>query len=91
MKDICLDEDHFVDLTKLLIKVYVPAYRKEDLNIWIGSKEAMGLLGIQSATFLKYRNEDLIVYSQLSDRHYLYNKPSIISFIESKANKPWKK
>jgi len=88
MSDICLESGYFVRMTEAVIDLTIPAYRKEDKNVWIDKEEAKELLKITSNTTLqKHRDQDDFNYSKVSSKHFLYYKPSIISFIEKKANR----
>ena len=56
------------------------------LDQWIDDEEAMQLLHISSKTTLqKYRDEGLIRYSQPSKKVILYDRNSILEFINTKA------
>ena len=53
---------------------------------WIDDEEAMKLLHITSKTTLqKYRDEGLIRFSQPSKKVILYDRESILDFINSKS------
>ncbi len=53
---------------------------------WIGDEDAMALLQISSKTTLqKYRDEGRIRYSQPSRKVILYDRASILEFIEEHA------
>jgi len=88
MSDICLESRYFVRMTEAVIDLTIPAYSAADKNVWIDKEEAMGILKITSNTTLqKHRDRDDFDYSKVSSKHFLYYKPSIISFIEKKANR----
>ena len=56
------------------------------LDQWIDDEEAMQLLHISSKTTLqKYRDEGLIRYTQPSKNLILYDRYSIMEFLEYKA------
>ena len=53
---------------------------------WISDKEAMSMLRISSTTTLqKYRDQGLIRFSQPSRKVILYDRDSILKFIEDHA------
>lgn len=57
-----------------------PQYR------WVNDKEAMTLLGITSRTTLqKYRDEGRIRYTQPSKKVILYDRESILAFLDKHA------
>lgn len=92
MKQICLEETYMIKMTELVIDLNCPTYRGKDKDVWIDGDEAMQLLKISSkTTFQKYRDEDRIIYSKLSEKHFLYYRPSIESYIEKSKNiSTWK-
>ena len=86
MNLICLDYAGIKQLAKEVAdKLVKEAYGSED-NLWIDEKEAMHLLRINSkTTFQKYRDEGKFSFSRLSTKLILYNKRSILDFIESNS------
>lgn len=57
---------------------------------WISAEEAMRLLRISSRTTLKkFCDEGAIKYSNLTSKLILYNRDSILNFIENQSNKPF--
>lgn len=57
---------------------------------WIDSEEAMELLRITSKTTLqKLRDEGKITYSQPEKKMILYDRDSIIAYIEKHIKKPF--
>ena len=64
-------------------------FKKEflgSLNPWIKEDEAMDLLNITSkTTFQKYRDEGKFKYSRVSSKLILYERQSILDFIEGKS------
>ena len=87
MKIICLESQAF----KALVSEVAQQLKGEffdHLNPWVDEKEAMQLLRIHSkTTFKKYREEGNIAYSVFSGKKFLYERQSILDFIESKKNK----
>lgn len=79
---VCLESEAL----KVLIKKLAFEISNE-IHPWIDEKEAMGMLRIKSkTTLLKYKALDYIEYRKLSSKHILYNRQSILDFIE-KQNK----
>ena len=82
---ICLESEAFYGLIEEVIQRL-----KEKNNIehekWIDDTEAMRLLHISSKTTLqKYRDEGVIRFSQPSRKVILYDRNSILEFINTKA------
>ena len=82
---ICLETQAFY----ALIEEVVERIREKETGgqeLWIGESEAMKLLGIKSKTTLqKYRDEGKIRFSQPSRKVILYDRGSILGFIEQNA------
>jgi len=58
----------------------------EVLPKWIDEEEAKALLHVKSKTTIqKLRNEGLIRYSQLGKKMILYDRDSILAYIETNA------
>ncbi len=56
-------------------------------NRWITGDEVLKLLGISSRTTLqKYRDEGKIRYSQITKKVILYDRKSILDFIETNSS-----
>ena len=86
MNVICLESKAF----KALIDEVVTQIKREqriEESPWINEKEAMKLLRIEAkTTFKKYRDEGGgIIESRISGKHLLYDRNSILRFIESKT------
>ena len=61
---------------------------REDNNPWVDTDEAMGILKIKSKTTLQeLRDEREIVFSQPRKKHILYNRTSILAYIEKHKSK----
>jgi len=81
---ICLETEAFYQLVEEVISRMSKEDSKEDK--WIDDEEAMRLLKVKSKTTLqKFRNEGKIRFSQVAKKLILYDRDSIIEFIESKA------
>ena len=64
----------------------IERFSTEEKPKWIKETEAMGLLGIKSKTTLwKLRCEGKIRYSQPTKKVILYDRESIIDYIENNA------
>ncbi|MEQ1745689.1 MAG: helix-turn-helix domain-containing protein [Saprospiraceae bacterium] len=82
---ICLESEAFYALIE---EVVTRLQEKNNIGQekWIGDAEAMQLLHISSKTTLqKYRDEGLIRFSQPSKKVILYDRDSILEFINTKA------
>lgn len=82
---ICLESEAFYVLVEDVVERLGGATNKEPEK-WINAEEAMKLLHITSRTTLqKYRDEGSIRYSQPSRKVILYDRDSILEFIEKHA------
>lgn len=82
---ICLESEAFYALVEEVVN-----RMKEKNGIehdkWIGDEEAMKLLHISSKTTMqKYRDEGLIRFTQPSRKIILYDRDSILEFLNTKA------
>lgn len=82
---ICLESEAFYALVEEVVNRL-----KEKNGIehdkWISDEEAMKLLHISSKTTLqKYRDEGLIRFTQPSKKVILYDRNSILEFLNTKA------
>ncbi|KAA3634002.1 MAG: DNA-binding protein [Bacteroidetes bacterium] len=58
---------------------------------WINDQQAMELLGISSrSTLQKYRDEGFLRFTQPSRKLILYDRDSILEFLDSHAKDPFK-
>lgn len=82
---ICLESEAFYTLIEKVVdrlKEHHPA----PSDIWISDEEAMKLLHVSSKTTLqRYRDEGFIRYTQPSRKVILYDRQSILDFLENKA------
>lgn len=53
---------------------------------WVDKKTAQQLLGLKKSSLAELRNKGVIVYAKVSQRHFMYSRQSIISYLESKTN-----
>ena len=85
---ICLESDAFHALIdEVLERVKVEQSIKTDK--WIDEHEAMAMLRVSSKTTLqKYRDERRIGFSQASRKIILYDRDSIIAYLNKNMIKP---
>lgn len=85
MEVVCLQEEAFYALFDKVVE-YVDAKRKNKPDKWIDGNEAMRELRIKSTTTLqKLRDEGKIRFSQPQKKIILYDRDSIIEYIEKYA------
>ncbi|MCB9227527.1 MAG: helix-turn-helix domain-containing protein [Chitinophagales bacterium] len=85
MKVICLESVAFYQLVEQVVSK-LKIEKKVVNEEWIDTNEVMALLKIKSKTTLqKLRDEGAIRYSELTAKHFLYFKPSVLSYIEKNA------
>ena len=85
MEVICLESEALFSLVEQVVERI-----KEKNNIthdkWIDGETAMKLLGIKSKTTLQYmRDNGLIRFTQPKRKIILYDRDSIMEFLDSKA------
>ena len=81
---ICLESQAFHALVQEVVKRLEGQAKKPDK--WINDSEAMQMLRISSKTTLqKFRDEGKIRYSQPSRKVILYDRASILDFLEKNA------
>ncbi len=82
---ICLESPAFY----ALVEEVVDRLKKDEgseQDKWIGTEEAMSMLRITSKTTLqKLRDEGRIRYSKATAKNILYDRESIMSFLDRKA------
>ena len=87
MQVICLEEEAFYQLVEQVVA------RLKDLHgpqkeKWISDVEAMELLNIKSKTTLqKFRDEGKVSFSQPQKKIILYDRDSIIKYLDDNARK----
>ena len=82
---ICLESEAFYALIEEVVS-RLQEKNSQEHERWISDAEAMQLLHISSKTTLqKYRDEGLIRFSQPSKKVILYDRDSILEFINTKA------
>lgn len=81
-RQICMDEEVYYDLKEGLI-VRLMQMHQVDHEPWITAEEAMSLLRISSQTTLKkFCDQGHIRVSKITEKIVLYNRPSILEFID---------
>jgi hypothetical protein len=82
---ICLESEAFYALVEEVVNRLKEKNGIEQER-WINDEEAMKLLHVSSKTTLqKYRDEGLIRFSQPTRKLILYDRASILEFLEKKA------
>ena len=85
LKVICLESKAFYALIDEVVD-HVKRQNKPAPERWVSDTEAMSLLGISSKTTLqKYRDEGSIRFTQPSRKVILYDRQSILEFLEKHA------
>lgn len=85
MNVICLESEAFYRLIDDVVERLVDS-KDQQQDQWISDEEAMQMLRITSRTTLqKYRDEGSIRFSQPSRKVILYDRESILKFIEKHA------
>ena len=87
-RQICMDEEVYYDLKEGLILRMMQMHQVNH-KPWITAAEAMSLLRISSQTTLKkFCNQGHIRVSKVTEKVVLYNRPSILEFIEKNEKPP---
>jgi len=85
MEVVCMQEEAFYALFDKVIEHLEQKYKQEPRQ-WIDGEEAMDMLNISSKTTLqKFRDEGKIRFSQPQKRIILYDRFSILDYIEQNA------
>lgn len=85
MQVVCLQEEAFYALFRKVIE-HVESKRANAPERWIDGEEAMSILKIKSTTTLqKLRDEGKIRFSQPQKKIILYDRESIMEYIEKHA------
>ena len=84
MEVICLESKAFYELVEQVVERMMD--QKQEKPQWISGEDAMGMLKISSKTTLqKLRNEGKIRYSQPMKKLVLYDRESILAYLEANA------
>jgi hypothetical protein len=82
---ICLQSDAFYSLLDEVVAHIDTKFNLGKEHRWITGDEAMTLLNIGRVTLQKYRDEGRIRFSQHDRKNILYDRSSILEFIEKHA------
>jgi len=86
LKVICLQEDAYYKLIQEVIDIVKDQDQQEEL--WVDTATAMSILKITSkSTLQKFRDEQKIIFSQISRKVILYSRESIYQFLDDKIVK----
>lgn len=84
MQVICLEEEAFYALIEQVVARLQDKFGEKEK--WISDVEAMQLLKIKSKTTLQeLRNQGKIRYSQAKKKNILYDRDSIMEYLEKNA------
>lgn len=85
MEVICLETEAFYTLIDTVVE-RLESQSPDIENKWVDTEEAMTLLGIKSKTTLqKYRDNGDIRFTQPRKKIILYDRDSILDFLEGNA------
>jgi len=82
LKIICLESEAFYKLINEVVNRLKLSEKESSKDQWIDDKEAMNILNIGKTTLSKYRSEGLIRFSQIGKKVILYDRLSLLEFIE---------
>lgn len=86
MQFVMMDTTAFDEIISQVINT-VKAKMKTKPVDWIGEGEAMKLLGVSSkSTMFRFRTNNKIVYSKVTQKNLMYSKASVLRYLESKSN-----
>lgn len=89
MQVVCLEEKAFYALFDKVV-AYLDEKQKEEPLQWIDGEQAMAILNITSKTTLqKLRDEGRIRFSQPQKRIILYDRFSLLDYLEQHAKEPF--
>lgn len=87
MQVICLEEPAFYELVEQVVARLKEKHGPEKES-WIAHKEAMQLLNVSSKTTMqKLRDEGKIRFSQPQKKIILYDRQSILNYLDKNARK----
>lgn len=85
MQVICLEEPAFYKLLEEVVERLKQSPQQEQAK-WVGLETAMQMMGIKSkSTLQKMRDEGKIRFSQPEKRIILYDRDSILTYLENYA------
>lgn len=81
---ISIRSDAFYELIDCVIEHISTIYNLDKANRWVSAEECMRLLNIRSrTTLLEMRAQGKIAFSQVSHKNILYDRQSILAYIQS--------
>lgn len=88
MEVICLESNAFYELVEQVVERMMK--QNQEKPKWVSGEEAMTMLKITSKTTLqKLKNEGHIRFSQPMKKLVLYDRDSILSYIEKHSQEPF--
>ena len=88
MEVICLESEAFYELVDQVVDRLME--QREEKPRWISGEEAMAMLRITSKTTLqKLKNEGHIGFSQPMKKLILYDRKSILAYLDQHSHKPF--
>lgn len=85
IKVICIETDAFYALVRMTVKQLLEEQKAQDQQ-WISQAEIMKMLGIKSRTTLQsLRNNGEIRFSQPMKKVILYDKQSVLDYLDKHA------
>ena len=88
MEVICLESKAFYELVEQVVERMMD--QKQEKAKWVSGEEAMKMLKITSKTTLqKLKNEGHIGFSQPMKKLVLYNRESILVYLEKHSQEPF--
>lgn len=86
MQVVCLEEEAFYALLEQVVARMNAAKPNAPFSKWLSPEQAMGMLNITSRTTLqKFRDMGRIRYTQPEKRIILYDRDSILEYLELNA------
>lgn len=86
MELICLDAQAFEMMFERLVEKIKEENKVQD-NPYLNTKEACELLRCNDETLRKYWKEGHIAQAEFSNKHIVYERASLLSFIEKNTKK----
>lgn len=87
-KVICLETKAFYSLLDEVVEKMMKEHKQE--SKWVSAGEAMQILKITSKTTLhKLKNEGHIKFSQPLKKHVVYDRQSLLDYLEKHSHEPF--
>ncbi len=84
------DEETFYKMASEIVDRILKEKKELQSQIWISESQVMALMHIKSKTTLAtYRAKGYIAYSALGKRSFIYDKRSVLAFINSRIRKAY--